>query len=289
MVKVARANYVTIVFARTLKPMNSHFIDTEKGRINYLAWGSGKRLIIALPGFSNSAALFEPIATKLAASCTLVAIDLPFHGRTQWQAEQYSAADVQQWIQAILRRFNVDRFDWMGFSLGGRIILSMIDDMFSHLNSIHLIAPDGLATYRTFYPSLAPQFLRKGLFQMIARYPQKWLRLAKVLHDWHLLDHFSLIYIEKHLRTTIQTERLFKTWLSLPNFPVSKRQSQRILIKQKTPITLNLAIRDKFVNTRAIQGWAKPIPQVRLYLFDEGHHLINGDLGQHFQQVFAEL
>lgn len=269
--------------------MTAHFINTDRGRIHYLSWGTGKRLIIALPGFSNAAALFTPLGTTLPDNCTLVAVDLPFHGRTQWTAEQFTKTDVQQWMLAIANRYQVDRFEWMGFSLGGRIILSMVGQMCPYLGGIHLIAPDGLATFRTFYPSLIPQFLRKGLFRLIARHPEKCLSLAKTMHDWHLLDHFSLIYVEKHLRTSIHTDRLFKTWLSLPNFPVSKKRSRARLIEQKIPLTLNLATQDKFVDTELIQGWAASIPQLQLYLFDGGHHLVNGELGQHFHQIFSKV
>lgn len=268
--------------------MSSHFIHTDRGRLHYLSWGAGKRLIIAFPGFSNSAALFAPIATALPDTCTLVAIDLPFHGRTQWEAEQYTATDVQQWILKILYQFQVDQFEWMGFSLGGRIILSMIDQLSPHLKGLHLIAPDGLATFRTFYPSLVPKSLRSGFFKIITRYPEQCLGLAKTLHDWHLLDHFSLIYIEKHLRTSIHTDRLFKTWLSLPNFPVSKKRSQGLLITQKIPITLNLGLLDKFVDSSAIQRWAQPIPQLQLFLFDQGHHLMDDKLGQHFRTLLMD-
>lgn len=268
--------------------MNAQFIHTDKGQIHFLSWGKGERLIIAIPGFSNPAALFEPIGAALQDQATVVAIDLPFHGRTLWQTEQYTRTDVQEWVQAILTQFRKDHFEWMGFSLGGRIILSMLDWFPQRLQGIHLIAPDGLATYRTFYPSLVPQFVRRGLFHSIARHPDRWLRLAQRLHDWRLLDHFSLIYIEKQLRTSIQTDRLFKTWLSLPNFPVSSRQSRRILQQRELPFSLSLGLRDKFVNTAALRKWAKPISQVKLHLFEQGHQLINQELGHQLQQLLAE-
>lgn len=268
--------------------MESQFIHTDKGRIHFLSWGKGERLIIALPGFSNPASLFESVGTALQDESTLVALDLPFHGNTQWQSEQYTRTDVQAWIQAILAQFEKDHFDWMGFSLGGRIILSMLDFFPQQLQGIHLIAPDGLATYRTFYPSLVPKFVRRGLSHSIARHPNSWLRLAQRLHDWRLLDHFSLIYIEKQLKTSIQTDRLFKTWLSLPNFPVSARQSRRALLQRNLPLSLTLGTRDKFVNTDSIKRWSKLIPQVQLRVFDQGHQLVNHELGLYFQQLLAE-
>lgn len=268
--------------------MDGQFINTDKGRIHFCSWGNGDRLIIAFPGFSNPASLFEPVGKALAERCTLVAVDLPFHGRTQWEREQYTREDVQAWVHAILHLFEKDHFEWMGFSLGGRIILSMLDFFPQQLVGIHLIAPDGLATYRTFYPSLVPQFVRRGLFHSIARHPDTWLNLAKRLHDWRLLDHFSLIYIEKQLRTSIQTDRLFKTWLSLPNFPVYSRRSQRFLRAQGLPLSLSLGSKDKFINSKALEKWAKPLPQVQLRLFDQGHQLVNQDLGVHLRQLLAQ-
>lgn len=38
--------------------------------------------------------------------------------------------DVQVWVYVILYLFEKDYFEWMGFSLGGRIILFMLDFFF---------------------------------------------------------------------------------------------------------------------------------------------------------------
>lgn len=264
---------------------SSHFITSPKGKIHYRQWGSGDRLVIAFHGFANQCTLFEPIALVMSKEVTFIALDLPFHGRTQWKATKYTQSDVKHWISTLLAGHEAATFEWMGFSLGARIILASCSDMGNSLTGIHLIAPDGIATYRSFYPQLVPSFLRRQLHRMIATYPDGCLRLAKRLHDWRMIDHFSLIYIEKQLRSSIQIDRLFKTWLSLPQFRVNRRSIREHIIKTQLPIHLCLGKQDKFIDSAYIQEWAAPIPQLKCQLFEQGHHLIKPSLSQYFQEI----
>lgn len=264
---------------------SSHFITSPKGEIHYRQWGSGPRLVIAFHGYANQGALFEPIALAMSKEVTFIALDLPFHGRTQWKAAEYTQSDVKHWISSLLALQEAATFEWMGFSLGARIILATCSDMGNTLAGIHLIAPDGIATYRTFYPKLVPIILRRQLYRIIAAYPGVCLRLATRLHDWRMIDHFSLIYIEKQLRTSIQIDRLFKTWLSLPQFRVNRRSVRKFIIESQLPIHLCLGKHDKFVDSTYIQEWAAPIPHLKCQLFEQGHHLIKPPLGQYFQEI----
>lgn len=264
---------------------SSHFISSPRGKIHYHRWGNGSRLIIAFHGFANQCILFEPIALAVPQEVTFIALDLPFHGRTRWEANEYTQADVKHWISTLLRLHSASTFEWMGFSLGARIILATCSDMGDSLAGIHLIAPDGIATYRTFYAQLVPVFLRRQLHRAIAAYPAACLGLATRLHDWRLLDHFSFIYIEKQLRSSIQMDRLFKTWASLPQFKVNRRLVRKHITETQLPIHLCLGRQDKFVDSTYIQAWAAPIPHLKYQLFEEGHHLIKPALGQYFQEV----
>lgn len=264
---------------------SSHFISSPRGRIHYRQWGSGSRLIIAFHGFANQSVLFEPIALAMPDEVTFIALDLPFHGRTQWDAKVYTQADVKQWISTLLSLQATSTFEWMGFSLGARIILATCSDMDDSLRGIHLIAPDGIATYRTTLSQLVPVFFRRQLHRVIAAYPGACLRLTQRLHDWRLIDHFSMIYIEKQLRSALQIDRLFQTWLSLPQFKVNRRSVRKHIIETQLPIHLCLGKQDKFVDSHYIQAWAIPIPHLKYQLFEQGHHLIKPALGQYFQEA----
>jgi len=264
---------------------SSHFITSPKGEIHYRQWGSGARLVIAFHGFANQCTLFEPIALAMPKEVTFIAIDLPFHGRTQWKAKVYTQTDVKHWISTLLSLQDTSTFEWMGFSLGARVILATCADMDDSLSGIHLIAPDGIATYRTSFSQLVPVFFRRQIHRLIGTYPGACLGLAQRLHDWRLLDHFSLIYIEKQLRSSLQIDRLFQTWLSLPQFKVDRRSVRKHIIETQLPIHLCLGKHDKFVDSAYIQAWAAPIPHLKCQLFEQGHHLIKPALGKYFQKI----
>ena len=262
---------------------SSHYISCPGGRLHYRRWGQGDQLIIAFHGFANQGNLFEPIALACQDRIRLVAIDLPHHGRTQWEQGPYGPADVSSWVQQIMEEEVVQTFSWLGFSYGARLGLSMCRRLPAQLDAMHLIAPDGLATYRTFYSSMVPRAVRRQLHRWVAARPKAALGLAHRLHDLRILDHFSLLYLEKQLSSARQLDRLFNTWLSLPAFPVRSRQAAAWLDQQPWPVHLYLGRRDQFVDSRAIARWAADISTCQLHLFDQGHQLINYAFAEYFR------
>ncbi|MEZ5040015.1 MAG: alpha/beta fold hydrolase [Saprospiraceae bacterium] len=264
--------------------MNVNTIGTQRGCIHYQRWGKGKRLLIAFHGFSNQGKLFEPLANALGNEFRLVAIDLPFHGQTEWRSNSYNKADVKAWIEAILQREACTTFEWMGFSLGARIILSLCREMGNALQGIHLIAPDGLATYRTTLTQIVPVPIRSWLNQAVAAHPTRWLSRARRLHQLRLLDTFSLKYFEQQFRSPSHIHRLFGTWVSLVHFPVRAQVVRHWLIQEAIPITICLGHQDKFINVASIEKWANPIPQKKLGWFNQGHHLVTAALAQFYAE-----
>lgn len=264
--------------------MKANVIDTQRGRIHYQRWGKGERLLIAFHGFSNQGMLFEPLAKALEKEFCFVAIDLPFHGQTEWSGNSYGKEDVKAWIQTILQREGCTTFEWMGFSLGARIILSLCREMGNALQGIHLIAPDGLATYRTTLTQIVPVPLRSWLHQAVAAHPTRWLSRARRLHQLGLLDTFSLKYFEQQFRSPSHVHRLFGTWISLVHFPVQAQLVRRWLIHKAIPITICLGHQDKFINVASVEKWANPIPQKKLGWFSQGHHLVNAALAQFYKE-----
>ena len=61
------------------------FLPYRSSRLHYYCWGAGPRLLFAFHGYSESASSFALIGEAIDTPFTLIAIDLPFHGQTEWK------------------------------------------------------------------------------------------------------------------------------------------------------------------------------------------------------------
>src|ERR1017187_3055046 len=105
--------------------MNSEFLSFRSSRIHYSRWGTGPEIWIGIHGYGESSGSFDFLSGLVPADhYTLIAPDLPFHGRTEWkEGLLFSADDLIDIIEGILSGLGRARgnFKLMGFSLGGRI------------------------------------------------------------------------------------------------------------------------------------------------------------------------
>lgn len=86
--------------------------------------GAGEPLVL-LHGFTGSARSWGEFAQVLARQFTVVAVDLPGHGKTDdpLALDHYEMAAAVDDIVAAVAKLGLDRGHWLGYSMGGRTAL----------------------------------------------------------------------------------------------------------------------------------------------------------------------
>ncbi len=94
--------------------------------------------MVCFHGYGEEAQVFEFLARYAGNQFTFISIDLPFHGKTEWKdGLLFTPADLQQIIEEIVAKnssqaadhsdsYRDQKISLIGFSLGGRIALSLI-------------------------------------------------------------------------------------------------------------------------------------------------------------------
>ena len=115
--------------------MHSVFLTYKSSLIHYRKGGEGKRLLFCFHGYGESSESFAFLETPLDREFTLVAIDLPFHGKTDWREGLYlDPKDLLAIIRQIGTGLPGANQPWwlMGYSMGGRVALSLLDPSMDH-------------------------------------------------------------------------------------------------------------------------------------------------------------
>ena len=123
--------------------MISKFIQYQHSTIHHRKSGSGPHLTVCFHGFGEFAKTFDPVADTLH-DHTLIAIDLPFHGETIWREETELSINGLLRIISLCPEIGDKPFGLMGYSMGGRVVLTLFETVPEKINYIVLIAPEGL-------------------------------------------------------------------------------------------------------------------------------------------------
>ena len=141
------------------------FFNHEGNRLAYYKVGYGPATLVAFHGFGQSGRVFQPLDETIGHRFTVFAVDLFFHGNSQYTSRQLlTKTDWQRLIGAFLDGQGVDRFSLMGFSLGGRFALATAEAFASQLDQLILIAPDGV-TRTSWYWAATTTRLGRWLFR----------------------------------------------------------------------------------------------------------------------------
>ena len=114
---------------------------------SYLDNGMGDEVWLSFHGYGQQAEVMHHFMQELRPNARILSFDLPLHGNTSiHKNKSLSIGDVGELIGTALREVGAASCSLAGFSLGGKIVLKMVELIPAKLERVILIAPDGLKT-----------------------------------------------------------------------------------------------------------------------------------------------
>lgn len=257
--------------------MGTNFLHLPAGKIHYRKWGRGNRLLLAWHGYGADAGMFEKLSPTLDDVFTIYAIDLPFHGQTQWKKASYHIKDLAAVFELILKKENANHCSLLGYSFGARIAMKLTKQFGNHIDTLYLLSPDGIRTRWLWTGYLIPRFLRRFLLKKLNT-PDRLLRFAIRLRNWGLIPFFVEWFLRKNIVTPESRARLLGTWLSLNAFAIRKGRLKSTIKKHAIKVVVMIGERDKMLNQRAIQRFIQKLPDTKFYVLPCNHVLDSDEI-----------
>src|SRR5882757_6972898 len=150
--------------------------------IHYSRWGTGNKILLCFHGYGESADSFAFLGDALGNEFTILAIDLPFHGRTEWEEGLiFLPDDLLAFLEKITAGLAGAAGRWwlLGYSMGGRVALSLMEKIPEKIGRLVLVAPDGLKMNPWYWLATQNPAGRR-LFRWTMRYPGWFFFVLKV-------------------------------------------------------------------------------------------------------------
>ncbi|MEL6845929.1 MAG: alpha/beta hydrolase, partial [Bacteroidota bacterium] len=169
----------------------SFHIDLPMARIAAIEAGDGPNVLLCLHGYEQRKDLFKPLFEPLLEGWRFVAIDLPLYGETEWfeRDRPLDEAFLEALWSGFAERYAGSRLHLLGFSMGGKVALSLQSSVRRRAESLILLAPD--SDQSNFWHWLIRTPLGLHLNAWLDRNPQWVLRPASWLFKIGLLDKLS--------------------------------------------------------------------------------------------------
>jgi pimeloyl-ACP methyl ester carboxylesterase len=185
--------------------MTTHIFSYNNFALEYKLFGSGSEYMLAFHGMGRTADDFQIFESTLGKRYTIVAINIFFHGNSQYPVDrifdnQLKKKEFVELIEKLLSELNINRFSIMGYSLGGRVTLSLVQFLHKRIDRMILIAPDGLK--RSLYNDITTNTnLGKNFVKWMVKYPEAFFGSIDKLHHYKLISNKIKKVINIHFET----------------------------------------------------------------------------------------
>lgn len=256
--------------------LNSRFVSIGNEQLHYFEWGSGSKLLLAFHGYGDDARIFYLLKEYLERDYTIISVDLPHHGESQWRADKFTRDHLQLLANTLLQQYNHKQLSLVGYSLGGRIALHLLQLMPERIEQMVLLAPDGLERnyYYYFFTRTASG---KRIFHHMMEQPGAYLKTIDLLRRIRVADAGRHKFARHFLEEERRRQFLLKVWPCMSDLVAAPATLKKLIGNKKMPVTIFMGAHDKIIPVAQARKFAVGLPTVDIRVLDKGHRLLDSE------------
>ncbi|MCX2739590.1 alpha/beta fold hydrolase [Pontibacter anaerobius] len=258
------------------------FLIQDKSKLHYRVIGHGRRVMLAFHGYGQSSSYYQPMEKALGGDYTIYAFDLFFHGHSNLHKHNMPLTKefLSDFIERFLEKQGIKEFSLMGFSMGGKFALTLVECMPQSILELFLIAPDGIKTSFWYNIATYPGWLQQ-LFKRTVLKPEFFFKFLRMLHRYNLVHKSLLRFAHYQMDSTPKRLRVYRSWIGFRDLNFDIRKIVQLLNKYEVPVTMFLGEFDEIISPRRVAVFVDALDNGELVILKAGH--------SHLLQEVAEL
>ncbi|HRO45315.1 alpha/beta hydrolase [Agriterribacter sp.] len=240
-----------------------------------MQWGTGKKILLCFHGFGETAGSFMSLARQIENSYTIIAVDLPLHGKTIWKdGLPCTAADIINIIDNI-PVLHEQHFSLAGYSMGGRVALSVYERIPQRIVQLVLLAPDGLKM-NCWYRLATQTIWGNRLFKYFMEKPGIFFTITKMLKSTGMINTGVYNYVHRYLNQKDKRTQLYTIWTTMRKLKPGIKMIKTLIPKNNTPVLLIYGRYDRIIRYTTGSDFKKGLNDYcALHIISCGHRILD--------------
>lgn len=253
----------------------TNFVALDDIKLFYDVYGSGNVSVLCLHGNSRSPEDFKFLANE---QRKIISIHLFLHGKSTFSKERFhrnfiQVEHVEKLLEKILNKEKVNHFHWVAYSQGGLFTLTAFPALAERVESLSLLAPDGLND-SSFYAWSQRRWWARKLFKRWTKRPQELMSISKVLAKLRIIHPKILEFLDFYTSEPERLKMAFKSWSSFRKLRPDESAIRKAFQKYSIPFQLIIGKYDKIISPDSAKSFLKSINQTEaLNILPHGHDL----------------
>ncbi|MAW65724.1 MAG: hypothetical protein CMD18_05955 [Flavobacteriales bacterium] len=253
-----------------------YFFQHKDINLFYRKIGCGERKVIAFHGFTKSSEDFLPFEDFCREKHTIYALDLFYHGKTTFKSKKWKSftkPQLKEIFKSFLESLKIEKFDVLGYSMGGRLALFLMEQFGTRVNHVYLLAPDGLKV--NFWNWLVTSTKAgKGIYGLTISNPEIVHGISSTGQKLKLLPKSINKFLKINLKTKGMRLRIYRVWQLYRFITFKQKNLKNIIINQNLKVDLLVGNKDPVVPAKMIKEFGVFVgPNITIHIIKAGHDL----------------
>ena len=257
----------------------------QSSKLHYSVYGQSEKVLLMFHGFGHTHKNMREIEEALSLEYKVYSFDLFFHGFSEWNNDDKPLTSEfwNELIAAFLEQNQIGKFSVLGFSLGGKLALSLVEHFSNNIEKLYLIAPDGLKS--NFWYSLATSKPLKGLFRSVIMNPEFFNKLLKVLTRFKLLDKSAARFASVQMNSRDKRRRVYYTWTVLKGITPNIQRVVESLNAKAIFTELFVGEYDRIIPMPLVRSFSDRLLNKKFLVLKSGHNNLLDEVAFQFENA----
>lgn len=261
----------------TLMHATRKHITIGREDLHYMQAGSGPRLLLAFPGYGHDAQSLLLFAPELQHMYTCLFFDMPHHGNSKWSAgAAFTKPMLTETCKLLMAMHNVNTVSLLGYSMGGRVCLTIAEQLPQIVDRMTLVASDGLIP-NYYYSFFIRTPVGKALFLHMLHNPAPYIRLVQWLKRRGLISDWQYKFVQHYTGDAHTRKMLSLRWPAMGPLVPSITRVKNNIRHNNIPLNLFMGKFDRVIPASSGAKFAQGLPSAQLHILDKGHTIIGPD------------
>jgi len=259
------------------------FLETNFGNLAYRKYGMGSNIHLLFHGFGQNMKAYDSFLSLRKETDTYIIFDIFYHGQSSWKSTDHKLSKEiwKEIVQQLMEKEKFERFHLIGYSMGGKFSLATFELFPEQVQSLLLIAPDGIKTGFWYNMATFPGILNR-VFKHVIFHPERFFKTMKVLKKLGILQKSLIKFVKSQMKTRTMRAQVYFTWIVFKPLQPSLGKIIQSLREYQTPITLVTGKFDKMVKIENLEKFTLKIPQIKTIELESGHNSLIEDTKNYY-------
>jgi pimeloyl-ACP methyl ester carboxylesterase len=262
--------------------------------LEYTTIGNGEKTIFYFHGYGKSLQEFYDYEFTRLNEFTVYAFNFFHHGNsvypsTKIHTNTLTKEEFSKIIGAFIHEKSIDKFGLIGYSMGGKICLNILEIFPEKTSFIVLSAPDGIKK-NFWYLFTSKNKLGNRIYKKGIENPKSIFNVINFFKRWKFIDEKMANFAIGNLETKEKRLQVYTVWMTMRNLEPKVKTVISLIKKYKIPVCLNYGRYDKVITHKKGLGFAyKTQPFSTFNFIEKGHNLPVAETGKKIEEFILGI